>query len=159
MSVNPQHVNPLDCTEVSESCPVEASIYGYYPIIGWNAFFAALFGICFFVNIWLGIRYRTWTYMLAMCCACNAACVGYSGRIIMHDNPFAPTGFRMQITALTMAPAFNAAAIYLTLKHLVIQFGSDYSRIRPKYYTWGFIAADFICLSLQASGKHYIFYI
>lgn len=152
MPVNPSHVNPLDCNEVSEACPVQASIYGYYPILACNAFFAALFGICFIVNIGLGCRYRTWTYMLAMGLACAAGCIGYIGRCIMHDNPFDSLGFEMQICCLTFSPALNSAGLYLILKHLVLQFGRDWSRIRPKYYTWGFISADISALILQAAG-------
>lgn len=152
MAVNPDHVNPLNCDQVSESCPVKASIYGYYPILGWNTFFSAVFGLCFFVNFWLGLRFRTWTYMLAMCLACMTSCLGYVGRILMHDNPFNQHGFQIQICALTMSPAFNAAAIYLILKHLVLLFGRECSRIRPKYYTWLFILVDFLALSLQGAG-------
>lgn len=152
MAVNPAHVNPLDCNAVSEACPIKASIYGYYPILACNAFFAALFGVCFIVNMGLGWRYRTWTYMLVMSLACLAACIGYVGRCIMHSNPFGDVGFEMQICCLTMAPAFNSAAMYLILKHLVLQFGREWSRIRPKYYTWAFILADMFALILQAAG-------
>lgn len=152
MAVDPSHVNPLNCDAVSENCPVEASIYGYYPTIGWNAFFAALFGLCFFVNLYFGLRFRTWTYMLAMSGACITSTVGYAGRVVMHDNPFGLQGFQMQICALTMSAAFNAAAIYLILKHLVLLFGRECSRIRPKYYTWCFIIADTLALSLQGAG-------
>jgi len=152
MAVDPSHVNPLDCNEVSVDCPVKASTYGYYPTLGWNAFFAAVFGLCFFFSFWLGLRSRTWTYMLAMCCACVTSCIGYIGRILMHDNPFDTLGFQMQICALTMSPAFNAAAMYLILKHLVLLFGRECSRIRPKFYTYSFIFVDFLALSLQAAG-------
>lgn len=31
------------CTDVTPQCPVEHSIYGYYPSIGANAFFVAFF--------------------------------------------------------------------------------------------------------------------
>jgi hypothetical protein len=152
MPVDPSHVNPLNCNSVSERCPVAASIYGYYPILACNAFFAALFGVCFFVNMGLGWRYRTWTYTLAMGLACLASCIGYIGRCIMHNNPFDSLGFEMQICCLTFSPALNSAAIYLTLKHIVLQFGRDWSRIRPKYYTWAFISADISALILQAAG-------
>ncbi|OAP64741.1 hypothetical protein AYL99_00713 [Fonsecaea erecta] len=152
MSVNPAHVNPLDCNEVSEQCPVKASIYGYYPILASNAFFCALFGLCFIVNLGLGWRYRTWSYTLAMSLACISSCIGYVGRCLMHSNPFDSVGFEIQICCLTFAPAFNSAAIYLILKHLVLQLGREWSRIRPKYYTWGFITADFLALTLQAAG-------
>ncbi|EXJ91771.1 hypothetical protein A1O3_00321 [Capronia epimyces CBS 606.96] len=152
MPVDPAHVNPLHCGRVSEACPVEASIYGYYPILGWNAFFAALFAVCFVANLALGLRYRTCTYMLAMSLACLAGCIGYIGRCLMHNNPYNITGFQIQICCLTLSPALNSAAIYLILKHLVLQFGREWSRIRPKYYTWAFITADFCALVLQAAG-------
>ncbi|KAH0840515.1 putative RTA1 domain protein [Fonsecaea pedrosoi] len=152
MPVNPSHVNPLDCNEVSEQCPVEASIYGYYPTLGSNAFFSALFGLCFIINLGLGWRYRTWSYMTAMTLACISSCIGYVGRCLMHRNPYDSVGFEIQICCLTFAPAFNAAAIYLILKHLVLQIGRQWSRIRPKYYTWAFIIADFLALTLQAAG-------
>ncbi|KIW68333.1 hypothetical protein PV04_04286 [Phialophora macrospora] len=152
MAVNPYHVNPLNCDEVSEACPVKASIYGYYPSLGANAFFAAYFGVCFLINFWLGWRFRTWTYQIAMCLACISSAIGYIGRCLMHNNPFNSLGFQIQICCLTFAPAFNAAAIYLVLKHLVLQLGREWSRIRPKYYTWSFIIADFLALTLQGAG-------
>lgn len=43
---------------------MEATLYGYYPSLGWNAFFVGIFGICCIVNLGLGIRYKTWTYMV-----------------------------------------------------------------------------------------------
>lgn len=70
----------------------------------------------------------------------------------MHNNPYGATGFEMQICCLTFAPAFNSAALYLILKHFVIQLGREWSRIRPKYYTWAFIIADFLALTLQGAG-------
>ena len=48
--------------------------------------------------------------------------------------------------------AFLAAGIYLTLKHMVIALGREYSRLRPKYYTWFFICCDFFSLVLQGIG-------
>lgn len=38
------------------------------------------------------------------------------------------------------------------LKHIVRRFGREWSRLRPKYYTWGFITADFFALVFQAAG-------
>lgn len=149
MAVNPYHVNPLDCDSVSEACPVKASIYGYYPILASNAFFAALFGTCFIINFILGWRYRSWSYMLAMCLACLSSCIGYIGRCLMHNNPFDTIGFQIQICCLTFSPALNSAALYLILKHLVLQFGREWSRIRPKWYTWAFISADIAALSMS----------
>jgi hypothetical protein len=53
---------------------------------------------------------------------------------------------------LIIAPAFNSAAIYLTLKHIALCFGAEWSFIKPRFYTYIFIGFDFISLGLQAAG-------
>jgi hypothetical protein len=55
---------PDYCTSVTPDCPVEATIYGYAPNLGANAFFLAFFALGFILNLGLGIRYKTWTYMV-----------------------------------------------------------------------------------------------
>lgn len=141
-----------DCLSISLQCPVEATIYGYYPSLPANAFAVAVFAICLIVNVALGCRYKTWTYLIAVILACSTSTAGYAGRIIMHDNPWDGVGFKLQAVTLTFSPAFNAAAVYLMLKHIVLRFGPECSRLRPRLYTWVFILADFFALVLQASG-------
>lgn len=51
-----------------------------------------------------------------------------------------------------MAPAFLAAGIYLLLKHIVLTFGEEYSRLKPDYYVWLFLTCDILALILQAVG-------
>jgi len=70
----------------------------------------------------------------------------------MNNNPFDQVGFEMQICCLTLAPAFNSAAIYLTLKHITLCFGPEAARIRPKFYTWGFVSTDILALVFQGAG-------
>lgn len=88
----------------------------------------------------------------AMSLGCLGEAVGYAGRIIMWNNPFDNTGFQMQICCLIISPAFISAAIYLTLKHIVLSFGESWSRIRPAWYTYIFITGDFLSLVLQGAG-------
>jgi len=152
MSPPPQVTVPDTCQAVSFECPVEGTIYGYYPSLGWNAFFAAFFGFCCLVQVGLGIRYKTWTYMIGVGLGCAAECGGYVGRIMMHNNPYDELGFQLQIVLLIFAPAFLAAGIYLILKHVVLQFGKEWSRIRPAWYTYIFITCDVISLLLQSAG-------
>jgi RTA1 like protein len=142
----------MDCTEVSRQCPVEHSIYGYYPNLAANVFFSSFFGLFMIINLVFGTRYRSWTFLVAMFLACTTECLGYVGRILLHDNPFSNAGFEIQICCLTLAPAFIAAAIYLTLKHIVICFGEKHSYLKPKYYTWLFICCDLFALVLQGAG-------
>jgi hypothetical protein len=57
-----------------------------------------------------------------------------------------------QICCLIICPAFVAAGIYITLKHIVISFGESWSRLRPAWYTYIFVAGDLISLCLQGAG-------
>lgn len=140
------------CRSVSAECPVESSIYGYYPSVPGNAFLLAWFGVFLIMNTFLGIRLRTWTYMIAMSLGCICEVIGYAGRLVLNDNPFSKAGFDMQIVCLIIAPAFFAAGIYLTLKHITLCFGAEYSLVKPEYYTWIFISCDILSLVLQGAG-------
>lgn len=142
----------MDCTEISVECPLERSIYGYYPNLAANAFFAAFFGVFMLINVFFGIRYRSWSFLVAMSLGCLGESLGYVGRVLLNDNPFDEVGFNIQICCLTLAPALIAAGIYLTLKHIVICFGREHSYLRPKYYTWLFILCDLFSLILQGAG-------
>lgn len=65
---------------------------------------------------------------------------------------FPQNGFLLQIICLTIAPAFFAAGIYLTLSRIVITFGASNSRIKPQSFPRIFIPCDIISLVLQAIG-------
>ncbi|KAJ4292004.1 hypothetical protein N0V90_009903 [Kalmusia sp. IMI 367209] len=143
---------PEWCESVGPQCPVEGTVYGYYPSMGWNAFFAAAFGLAFVLQLGFGIRYKTWTYMIGVSLGCLGETLGYIGRIQLNDNPYSNGGFTLQIVMLIFSPAFLAAGIYLTLKYAVISFGQEWSRLRPAWYTYIFIACDITSLVLQSAG-------
>lgn len=65
-----------NCTSVSVYCPVEFTIYGYYPSLGANAFFCAFFGLCLGIQLVLGIKYKTWTYIIALGLGCLSETIG-----------------------------------------------------------------------------------
>jgi hypothetical protein len=90
--------------------------------------------------------------MIAMGFGCLGETIGYVGRIMLYNNPYDDLGFQIQICCLIIAPAFIAAAVYLNLKHLVIEFGQSWSRLRPNWYTWLFIGGDILSLLLQGAG-------
>jgi hypothetical protein len=64
------HFNPDSCVAIGPApdgtgdCTIDGTLYGYYPSIGANGFFAAFFGLCLLIQLGLGIRYKTWTYMV-----------------------------------------------------------------------------------------------
>lgn len=84
-----------ECTELGPFCPVEITTYGYLPNLGGNIFFCICFAICLFLQLFFGIRYKTWTWFGAAVAALILETVGYGGRIWMYYNPFAD-GFRIQ---------------------------------------------------------------
>ncbi|KAI4198287.1 MAG: hypothetical protein LQ350_005370 [Teloschistes chrysophthalmus] len=160
-----------DCTEVTDFCVVEATTYGYYPNLGANAFFLAIFALCGAIQFFQGVKWRSWSYMIAMTVGCLGEVLGYAGRVILHSNPWSSLGFQMQIACIIIAPvshcllpspfipntyksyqAFFSAAIYLTLKHLILTFGPEHSRLKANWYTWIFIACDLLSLILQGAG-------
>lgn len=57
-----------DCTEVSEQCPVEATVLGYYPNLGSGYFFTIMFGLCLIGSVVLGVKGRMWSYTAAITC-------------------------------------------------------------------------------------------
>jgi hypothetical protein len=71
---------------------------------------------------------------------------------MMYNNPYDSIGFQMQICCLIISPAFVSAGIYLTLKHVVINFGTAWSRLPPVWYTRIFITGDIFSLILQGAG-------
>jgi hypothetical protein len=70
----------------------------------------------------------------------------------MHSNPWSDPGFKMDLVCIILAPTLICAGIYLTLKHVARTVGPNFSRIKPRLYTWIFIPFDVFCLCLQAIG-------
>ena len=48
-----------------DTCPVSDSIYGYYPSKPVNLILATLFGISLLLHIWQGVKWRSWTFLIA----------------------------------------------------------------------------------------------
>jgi hypothetical protein len=144
--------NFRQCTEVTPQCPAIATTYGYYPILSVNAFFLALFGLCCLASLIVGVWTKTWTYTIALSIGTLLEAAGYAGRILMNDNPWSDSGFRLQIVCLVLGPSLVAAAIYLTLKHFVLYCGPQYSPLKARLYPWVFIGCDIGSIVLQACG-------
>lgn len=71
---------------------------------------------------------------------------------MLWNNPFSGTGFKLNIVLLTFAPAFFTAGIYLLLKQFCLVFGPQFSRLKPKFYTYIFISCDVLSIALQGAG-------
>lgn len=62
--------------KVTPSCPLEATVYGYYPSIPWNIVYITIFALCCTGQIFLGIRYKVISYTLVVGLGCFAEVVG-----------------------------------------------------------------------------------
>ncbi|KAF3931425.1 hypothetical protein ABW19_dt0202265 [Dactylella cylindrospora] len=145
--------DPELCTY--DTCPVSDSMFVYKPSLGFNAALLALFAVSTIGFVGVGVWKKTWGFLVAMTLGGVLEVVGYIGRVGASSDPFEGLGgqaFMIQICCLTIAPACYAAGIYLCLSRIVIAFGEDISRIKPRWYTYIFITCDFISLILQAAG-------
>lgn len=135
-------------------CDLSLANFNYIPNLAGNALYAAILALYIFINLFLGIRHKTWGYMAAMCIGLVGEVIGYIARILLYNNPFDPTGnnFIIYLCCLTIAPAFFSAAIYLCLGRIIVVYGENLSRFYPRTYTILFCGCDIFSLVLQAAG-------
>ncbi|KAK2000400.1 RTA1 like protein [Colletotrichum falcatum] len=146
---------PAFCFEepMSNYCEGVTSYYMYRIALAPNILFVVLFGLSLatFMATYAATR-RGLAFNIAMSLGVLTEIVGYAGRIMSWTNQWEESGFMVQVCALTIAPAFMAAAIYLCIRQIVTAFEARNSRIPPKWYTRIFIPCDLISLVLQAVG-------
>ena len=83
----------INCTV--GTCPLSCAQVEYLPTLAGNAVYAAAFGLLLIAQLGLGIKYKTWGFMVGMICGLVLELVGYAGRIMLHDNPFNFNNFIM----------------------------------------------------------------
>ncbi|KAI1620606.1 RTA1 like protein-domain-containing protein [Exophiala viscosa] len=133
-------------------CPVDLSVYGYRPSLPLSGVIIALYIISIIVQAFLGWRYKTWGFMTIMILGAIDEIIGYIGRILLYNNPFARPGFLIQIVLITIGPVFFSAAIYVTLFQIVNYISVKHSRFTPSIFYWAFVSCDLVSLILQAIG-------
>ncbi|KAG9244915.1 RTA1 like protein-domain-containing protein [Calycina marina] len=139
-----------DCTP--KLCDMKYATMEYVPNVYANELYLALFAIFLVVQLIMVFPYHTWSYTFMMFLGSILECVGYWGRLAMHFNIFMETPFLINIIALTIAPVFYTAAIYLTLARIIRHYGVYNSLISPRTYTVIFLTADVVSLILQSLG-------
>lgn len=96
MTINPSagcnFTIPSDqCT--LQTCCLDQSSFSYIPNYGANLFFAIFFGVFIIPQLAIGIKCRTWGYMVAMIIGLILELVGYVARVLLHNNPFDNAAF------------------------------------------------------------------
>lgn len=135
------------------TCDVEKWGYVHYqPSIPGNALFLAIIAFIAICQVALGIHHKTGFMGVSMLLGLATEVLGYVARILLHSNPFDRAYFLWYLICLTIGPVFIAAAIYLTLGRIVVVYGEDISRMKPRTYTIFFMGCDIISLCIQAIG-------
>ncbi|KAK1978895.1 RTA1 like protein [Colletotrichum cereale] len=146
---------PTFCYEepMSTYCDGVPSYYMYRIALAPNVLFVVLFGFSLmtFMATYAATR-RGLAFNIAMSLGVLTEIIGYVGRVMSWTNQWEETGFMIQVCALTTAPAYLSAGIYLCIRQIVTAFGPNNSRIPPEWYTRIFIPCDLISLVLQAVG-------
>lgn len=60
----------------------------YVPSLAGNVFYLAVFALGLLVQICLGVRYRTWGYLVAMFGGIGLEIIGYTARVELHIDDF-----------------------------------------------------------------------
>jgi hypothetical protein len=129
---------------------------------------AALFAILLLLQIGLAVKWKTWGFLGGMFGGIVLEILGYIGRVMMSSNPFAKNPFLMcvylflwltgslthssYLICATIGPAFLSASIYMCLGRMVVAYGENLSRFKPRTYTLTFVSCDLLSLALQAAG-------
>ena len=87
--------DPTLCT--LDTCPEVFASTEYIPNLGGNAFYLAWFAALGLVQLAVGVRYHTWTFMTAMLGGCILEVLGYAARVLMHENIFNSNWFLMYV--------------------------------------------------------------
>ncbi|KAJ5330679.1 RTA1-domain-containing protein [Penicillium atrosanguineum] len=134
------------------TCPITEAYVYYVPSLAGNAFYLAFFAVLLIIQLGLGIRYKTWGFLVGLFGGLVLEIIGYAGRVQMHYNPFLFNPYLEYLICLTIGPAFFSASIYICLGRIVIVYGEKISLLRPRTYTVIFVLCDLISLILQAAG-------
>jgi hypothetical protein len=141
----------IACTYATCSVKEDGEIE-YIPTLFGNTAYAGIFVLIIIFQIFLGIKYKTWGFLVGMVCGLGLEITGYVGRILLHDNVFENDYFIIYLVGLTIGPAFLSASIYLCLGRIITTFGERLSLLKPKIITWIFILCDSLSLLLQSAG-------
>ena len=93
-------------------CPLSTfgqANFGYIPTLPGNALFAAIFAVLLIIQIILAVRWRTWTFLIGMFGGLVLEVIGYIGRILIHNNPFAKNPFLLYVPRLQREKILKAS--------------------------------------------------
>ncbi|KAJ4983003.1 RTA1 like protein [Stagonosporopsis vannaccii] len=140
------------CSEVSSTCPVEATLYASWFSKPGNMIFFIVFLLSLLYQLYILARYRNYSFSLFLGIGTVLELIGYIERYRMALNPWNFGAFKNQLSMLILAPTLIAAALSITFKHMVIYYGPEASILKPRLYPWIFLGTDVASIAIQIVG-------
>ncbi|RCK66790.1 Sphingoid long-chain base transporter RSB1 [Candida viswanathii] len=128
------------------------NLYKYYLSRPANIIYLVIYFLLFAYFTGMSIKSRYWWYNVTFVCGYGLEFIGFLGRVLAFTDDTRMQFYLMQIVCLTIAPAFIMAGVYFLFGQLVVIHGRQYSRLKPLWYSYFFIATDVISLLIQAGG-------
>ncbi|EEB07052.2 hypothetical protein SJAG_02132 [Schizosaccharomyces japonicus yFS275] len=128
-------------------------LYGYTPTKWLNILAIICFGVCTVVNLIQIVQYRSGIPVLSFIGSLGEV-IGWIARMYSasHITSTTITSYSIQYVTIMAFPVFYTAQMYITLKHLIIQYGPKYAFLRPRLYGLVFIINDVISMIIQFAG-------
>jgi len=75
---------PQDNVCTLSTCPLECAQVTYIPSLAGNALYVAIFVLLLIAQIVLGVKYKTWGFLVGMTSGLVLEVIGYIGRIMLQ---------------------------------------------------------------------------
>lgn len=128
------------------------NLYSEWLVVWPNAIFTAVFGILLVVHVALTVISNYTYFGTAFLIGCGLTFAGYLARCVSVGHELNESPFLCQFICLTISPAFIMAGLYYMLGFMVVFHGTEYSLLRPRWFSYIFISCDFISVLIQAIG-------
>lgn len=151
LTANPTTLTSI-CYQGQMACQLQPSIkespYGYYPSLPINTFFLNLFVVLFVANIFLGIKYKTCSFTLAICFGCLNEIAAYIFRLLLIEKPWSNTFVAWQMTLITLGPTALTVGIYIIADEVIRTFDPGHSQHFPHSYFFGISEYSMVVLQV-----------
>lgn len=144
---------PSDSTFVpSYQTYSETTLYGSWFSKPGNMIFPIAFLLCLLYHLYILVRHRNYSVALFRGIGTLFEIIGYIDRCKLPLNPWNIDAFKLQLTMLILGPSLIAAALSISLKHMVIHYGAEASILKPRLYPWILLGLDVVSIAIQVVG-------
>lgn len=85
-ALNGTYIDPDYCTP--QICPLTYANLNYVPSFAGNLAYLVIFAVLILAQVILGLRFRTWGFLVGFFCGLLLEILGYAARIMLHDDVF-----------------------------------------------------------------------